>query len=128
MKAKKFPPGGGTPSGAYQGVDIESPYQQGHSTTSATELQEVILGLLHTGQGNAVSLRDLCNVTGWSGRRVRLIIHKARRDGIPILSDNENGYFLPGDLSEVRHFCASMFRRGREIEDTARAVRKAVGV
>ena len=42
MKAKKFPPGGGTPSGAYQGVDIESPYQQGHSTTSATELQERI--------------------------------------------------------------------------------------
>ena len=44
MKAKKIPPGGGTPSGAYQ-TEVESSCQQGHSTTAAAEMQEVILGL-----------------------------------------------------------------------------------
>ena len=44
MKAKKIPPGGGTPSGAYQ-TEVESSCQQGHSTTAAAEMQEVIFDL-----------------------------------------------------------------------------------
>ena len=125
MKAKKFPPGGGTPSGVYQ-AGIESSYQQGHSTTAAAEMQEVILKLLRHGAENALTLNDLTNVTGFDPRAIRRAIHKARREGIPILSDNEHGYFYPGSASEKRRFVRSMKHRAKEILAVARAVESGV--
>ena len=125
MKAKKFPPGGGTPSGAYQ-AGVESSCQHGHSTTAATEMQEAILKLLRHGAENALTLNDLTNVTGWSGRAIRRVIHKARREGVPILSDNEHGYFYPGSASEKRKFVRSMRHRAAQILAVARAVESGV--
>lgn len=37
------------------------------------------------------------------------------------LSDCEHGYFLPGEISEVRRFIRSMSRRSREIAAISRA-------
>lgn len=125
MKAKKIPPGGGTPSGAYQ-AGVESSCQHRHPTISAGEMQEAILKLLRHGAENALTLSDLSNVTGFDPRAIRRAIHKARREGIPILSDNEHGYFYPGSASEKRKFVRSMRHRAAQILAVARAVESGV--
>ena len=45
--------------------------------------------------------------------------------GIPILSNNQDGYFLPGDEAERADFVRSMRHRADEIHRVAEAVEKA---
>ena len=126
MSIKKRPPGlEQTGKDIISSVGIESPVAI-HSTTAAAEMQEVILKLLRHGAENALTLNDLTNVTGWSGRAIRRVIHKARRDGVPILSDCEHGYFYPGSASEKRRFVRSMKHRAKEILAVAHAVESGV--
>lgn len=94
-----------------------------HSTTAAAGRQLNISDLLCKGQENALPLRHLETITGRDGRSIRLEIERERRDGIPILS-NGDGYYLPATRAEVERFTQSMLRRAREIEITARAVRR----
>ena len=75
----------------------------------------VVSGLLLHGQENAIPRRELESLTGWSGRMVRLAIERERRVGIPILSDNASGYFLPGNSAERAQFVRSMRNRAEEI-------------
>ena len=82
--------------------------------------------LLH-GAENGLHLRDLCRLTGWKEREVRLQIHAERRRGIPILSDNVNGYFLPADEQELTACVRSLRHRAGEIMRTARAIERAEG-
>lgn len=82
--------------------------------------------LLH-GAENGLHLRDLCRLTGWKEREVRLHIHAERRRGVPILSDNVNGYFLPADEQELVACVRSMRHRAGEIMRTARAIERAKG-
>lgn len=82
----------------------------------------IVSELLLHGQQNAVPRRELENLTGWSGRMVRLAIERERRAGIPILSDNASGYFLPGNSAERAQFVRSMRNRAEEILKTAQAV------
>lgn len=82
-----------------------------------------ISDLLCRGQEHAVPLRDLRSMTGLNGRTIRLEIERERRGGVPILSDR-SGYYLPATHTEIEHFTQSMLRRAREIEITARAVRR----
>ena len=82
----------------------------------------IVSELLLHGQENAVPRRELENLTGWSGRMVRLMIEKERRSGIPILSDNSSGYYLPGNSAERAQFVKSMRNRAAEILKTAQAV------
>lgn len=86
-----------------------------------TKLGIVSSFLLH-GQRNAIPRRELEDMTGWSGRTVRLMIERERRAGVPILSDNANGYFLPGNSAERAQFVKSMRNRAAEILRTAQAV------
>ena len=77
---------------------------------------------LLTGQENGLHLQDLVRITGWTEREVRQQIHRERRQHVPILSDNKNGYFLPG-TSEERAACVrSMRHRAGEILAAARAI------
>lgn len=48
--------------------------------------------------------------------------NKERRSGVPILSDNASGYFLPGNSAERAQFVKSMRNRAAEILRTAAAV------
>lgn len=82
----------------------------------------IVSELLLHGQENAVPRRELENLTGWSGRMVRLAIERERRAGIPILSDNSSGYYLPGNSAERAQFVRSMRNRAAEILKTAQAV------
>ena len=104
----------------------ESPVSTTNDTTSPAENQPFrIADLLHPGAGNAIPRRDLMALTGLSDRELRLMIEAERRQGIPILSDNIHGYFLPGDSAERDRCVRSLRRRAKEIEVTAAAIEHA---
>lgn len=86
-----------------------------------------IADFLSRGQENAVPLRHLAAVTGERPRAVRRMIERERRSGVPILSDNERGYWLARDGAEAQRFIKSMRHRAHEILRTAAAVERAAG-
>lgn len=81
-----------------------------------------IADLLSHGQENAVPLRQLVALTNTDGRTIREKIAVERLAGVPILSDNATGYYLPGNNGEKERFVRSMRNRAREIERAADAV------
>lgn len=108
---------------AEAGKILEDIHSRSYCTSPPATKQPQISDLLSTGQENAVTLRDLRSMTGLDGRTIRLAIERERRGGIPILSDR-GGYYLPAAHTEIERFVQSMLRRAREIEITARAVRR----
>ena len=87
-----------------------------------------VADLLLCGAENAISRRYLMSLTGYKDRELRLLIEAERRQGIPILSDNINGYFLPASEAERQQCVRSLRRRAKEIEATATAIEKATEV
>ena len=81
--------------------------------------------LLSHGRENAVPLRHLTAMTKLDGRTVRAMIAAERLAGVPILSDNSTGYYLPGDDAEKVQFIRSMKHRAKEIERAAEAIEKS---
>ena len=81
--------------------------------------------LLSHGRENAIPLRHLTAMTKLDGRTVRAMITAERLAGIPILSDNSTGYYLPGDDAEKLQFIRSMKHRAKEIERAAEAIEKS---
>lgn len=77
---------------------------------------------LHIGAANALTIRELKALLGMPGREVRRLIQAERLRGVPILSDNRNGYYLAGDDAELTRFIGSMRRRAGEIMRVANAV------
>lgn len=97
-------------------------------TTSAESRQIQIADYLGYGQAAAVPLRHLKELVDMPGREVRRMIQAERLQGIPILSDNINGYYLAADAQERERFIKSMRARASEIVKTAEAVeRGAIG-
>ena len=99
-----------------------------HTTDRSGGQADTISGLLLHGAENGLHLRDLCRLTGWKEREVRLQIHAERRRGIPILSDNVNGYFLPTDEQELVACVRSMRNRAGEILAAAEGIERSRGV
>ena len=93
-------------------------------TTAAPGGQRSIAELLGVGAENGITRRELERLTGLDGRSVRLLIERERREGVPILADNESGYFLPASEDERAACVRSMRHRAAEILITARAVEK----
>ena len=50
------------------------------------------------------------------------MIARERREGVPIVSDNSNGYFIAETQAEREAFCRSMRHRAQEIMKAADAV------
>lgn len=86
-----------------------------------------IAAFLSCGAENGVNLRHLVSMTRLSEREVRAAIQRERLTGTPILSDNQSGYFLPGNQKEVDSFLRSMRHRAREILAVADAVERNRG-
>ena len=93
-------------------------------TTSAESRQIQIADYLGYGQAAAVPLRHLKELVDMPGREVRRMIQAERLRGVPILSDNINGYYLAADAQERERFIKSMRGRAAEIEAVADAVEK----
>ena len=79
--------------------------------------------LLSHGAENAVTLQHLVKLTELPARQVRQQIQAERLQGIPILADNEHGYYLPETQEDVELFYKSMLHRAAEITRVATAVK-----
>lgn len=97
-----------------------------HTTHTAKRQTGFIANYLLHGAENAIPRRDLMALTGYSDRELRRLIEAERRSGVPILSDNANGYFLPSNQEEIDRCVRSLRSRSAEIEATAAAIEKAV--
>ena len=73
-----------------------------------------IIGLLHNGEENALTARELATSTGLSVRDITLQIARERQAGAVILSSGK-GYFLPSSEDEILHFVRTMNSRARNI-------------
>ena len=125
---KKAPTSAATLTGAVgtEAASRQTTTSTNDSTISPTSRQPFrIADLLHPGAENAISRRDLMVITGLSDRELRLMIETERRQGVPILSDNIHGYFLPGNSAERDRCVRSLRRRAGEIEATAAAIEHA---
>lgn len=83
-----------------------------------------IADYLGPGRSNAVPLRDLVAITKLDERDVRRRIRAERHAGVPILSDNQTGYFLPGDDWEREKCVRSLRHRARAILAVAAAIER----
>lgn len=117
---------------AGQAVESGNICEMGHTSTKNSTTfggsgqRFSVAELLPTGQQNAVPLKPLKEMAHLPGREVRRLIEQERRAGALILSDNQHGYYLAADESEVQQFVKSMRRRAAEIRLTAAYVAKAV--
>ena len=84
-----------------------------------------IVDLLSHGQENAIPLRQIAGLTNIDERTIREKIAAERLSGVPILSDNKTGYFLPANEKEKERFFQNMKHRAKEIERAAKAVEKS---
>lgn len=85
-----------------------------------------IFELLHVGAENALTLRELVQLTGEDERSIRRRIQAERKAGKLILSDCLHGYFLPASEQEARRFIRSMSGRAAEIAAVSRAAEVAL--
>ena len=123
MSAEKKPhPTAATVERAEAGAETGQATTSTDDFTTATGSRQRISDLLGHGQSAAVPLRHLKELAGLPGREVRRMIQAERLRGIPILSDNINGYYLAGDAQEREKFIKSMRGRAAEIVKVAEAV------
>lgn len=85
-----------------------------------------IFELLHVGAENALTLRELVQLTGEDERSIRRRIQAERKAGKLILSDCLHGYFLPASEQEARRFIRSMSGRAAEIAAVSRSAEAAL--
>lgn len=125
-RKKKARPAGGTAEQAKRESHRRggNPYQEFNTERSGG--QGTISRLLMEGSENGLHLQDLVRLTGEDQRTVRKLIHQERRQGIPILSNSKDGYYLPGNEYEKAECVRQMRGRAREILAAAAAIEKAV--
>ena len=111
--------------GAAGQAERESHWASGNSRNDYNAWSVPISRLLMHGQENAIPLRCLTTMTKLDGRTVRAMIAAERLAGVPILSDNSTGYYLPGNAAEKERFIRSMKHRAKEIERAAEAIEKS---
>lgn len=105
------------------------PHSYFQSTTSTSPGQGLhIADLLSHGADHGLHLSDLVRLTGLPERTVRQMIHHERRKHIPILSNNKDGYYLPGSDYEKADCVRSLRRRAVEILEAADGIEGATGI
>lgn len=124
IEKEKAPAGAGTPTEA-RNEDFEVNHSAFDSITGGGKTLQ-IFELLHVGAENALTLRELVQLTGEDERSIRRRIQAERKAGKLILSDCLHGYFLPECPEDVQRFARSMSRRAAEIAGIARAAEAAL--
>ena len=121
---EKAPAGVPAPTGAAgKGLSTGFPYSDSNTHRKGNPL---ISDLLHAGAENALTLRELVQLTGEDERSIRRRIQQERKAGKLIMADCQSGYFLPVDAGDVRRFIGSMSRRAKEIAAVSRAAEDAL--
>lgn len=124
IEKEKAPVGAGTPTRA-RNEDFAVNHSVSHFITDDGKTLQ-IFELLHVGAENALTLRELVQLTGEDERSIRRRIQAERKAGKLILSDCLHGYFLPENPSDVQRFARSMSRRAAEIASIASAAEAAL--
>ncbi len=104
-----------------------------HDCTPATAENQAALArgglidLIPNGASNAITKAQLQKITGLKDRAVRLLIHRARREGKQILTNMETGgYYFPESPQETVYFIRSMRHRALEVQAVADAVERCL--
>lgn len=84
-----------------------------------------ITEFIPTGEGNAISLAELCRITGMENRTLRAAIERERQNGAVICS-SVNGYFFPDTLSELQEYVHRERSRSCSITRSLRAAEKTL--
>lgn len=105
------------------GFDLSN---QDHITVF-TPAQDSVASFLGRGQGNALTTREIAQISGLSPRDVTRAICFERRHGAPILSDPGAGFWLAASEDELRRCVAALRRRAAEIQRTASALERTAG-
>lgn len=91
------------------------------------ESRMVVADILTHGKENAVSAEALCGRLGFeSVRELQKEIARERAAGAVILStcQEDGGYFLPGNVREVKEFIKTLENRGRNTLQALESARK----
>ena len=111
------------PAGSAAGqAEREHHWASGNSRNNFTTAKGPISRYLLEGQENGLHLQDLVRITGYTEREVRQQIHMERRQHIPILSNNRDGYYLPSTPQERACCVRSLRHRAGEILAAAKAI------
>lgn len=94
-------------------------------TTGGADRQLRVSDVLCRGRENAQTMRELRQVLDGDSRSIRLQIEHERRNGVPIVSDCQHGYWLAETRAEIETFVRSMRARAFEIQRTAALVQMA---
>ena len=124
IEKENAPAGAGTPTEA-RNEEFEVNHSASNSNTDGDKTLH-ISDLLHVGAENALTLRELVQLTGEDERSIRRRIQAERKAGKLILSDCLHGYFLPASEQEARRFIRSMSGRAAEIAAVSRAAEAAL--
>lgn len=101
--------------------EIERNSSHNQSITGCTVSQCGICSVLHEGQENALSAREIARITGATQREVTRAIEVARLSGNPVCACRW-GYYLPETTDDLRHYVHAFDRRLRHIKNTRAAL------
>ncbi len=104
-------------------IDTAPTTNSNHSSGKRQAL--IVSDFLGTGEESARSMRYLKGILHRDSRTIRRLIELERRQGIPILSNNQTGYFLAANQNEIKRFVCSMRHRVAEISKTVEAIERA---
>lgn len=105
--------------------------QQSHEqySTERTGKASCIYDLLPVGSENAISRRQLMQITGLEDRKLRRKIEKERKAGLLILSntsEGSGGYYKPASTTEIRRWITMMEAYGRSVYAVLHTAQKAI--
>jgi len=82
-----------------------------------------ITDFLLTGEENAVTGRELCEILNVNIRDLTAQIERERRGGSPICAaqGGKPGYFLAANREEMKRYCGSLDKREKELAKTRKA-------
>ena len=123
---EKAHPNAGTLEQAETGTNFAGHIPDSDSITNKSRSRWLIYDRLRVGPENGKGLRELTSEMGVNERTVRQMIHRERKAGKLILSDNQHGYFRPASEHEIRRFIGSMSHRSKEIAAVSKAAEDAL--
>ena len=85
-----------------------------------------ITNYIPKGKENAITRKELCEITGLSDRLVRKRISQARREMVIINLQNGKGYYQPTEAAEIEQFVRQETARLKSIGWSLKAARNAL--
>lgn len=88
--------------------------------TATGRNQGIVWPLLGVGSANAIPRSVLADALGLSDRKLRVLVNRERRAGLPIISASDvAGYFQPETIADLERCENAMRRRARELTAVA---------